>query len=494
MKTLTRFRVVLYCLLAGAVGILVGSRAWSTYMSVPRAVAAAPAETGATAPGIQTSFAPIVERDLPAVVNISSSKVVKNNGNQMSPFMDPFFRQFFGDSFGRQFQEQPKQWERGLGSGVIVRQDGYLLTNNHVIDGATDITVTLLDKREFKAKLVGTDSRTDIAVLKVDATDLPTLAFADSSKVRVGDVALAMGEPFGLRHTVTMGIISAKGRNGLNIEGYEDFIQTDAAINPGNSGGALVDVRGNLIGINTAILSHGSGGNEGIGFAIPANMARNVMDQVMAHGKVVRGYMGVTTEDITPAMAKAFRLTDVRGVLIGDVVKGSPAAQAGLQRGDVVTDVNSDRVEDMNQFRLKISMLAPGTTVNLKIVRDGASKTIPVKLIEYPNETAQNRGVDNGNSGSTALDGVSVDELDGQTLRELGLPSTTRGVVVTQVADGSPASTADLERGDVIQEIDHARISSVADYNRAVGRAMGHTMLLLVNRQGNTRYIAVEPR
>ena len=493
MKTLTRFRVVLYCLLAGAVGILVGSRAWSTYMSAPRAIAAAPEETGATAPGIQTSFAPIVDRDLPAVVNISSSKVVKSNGNQMSPFMDPFFRQFFGDNF-RQFQQPSKQWERGLGSGVIVRADGYLLTNNHVIDGATDITVTLLDKREFKAKLVGTDSRTDIAVLKVDASNLPTLAFADSSKVRVGDVALAMGEPFGLRHTVTMGIISAKGRNGLNIEGYEDFIQTDAAINPGNSGGALVDVRGNLIGINTAILSHGTGGNEGIGFAIPANMARNVMDQVMAHGKVVRGYIGVSPEEITPAMAKALRLTDVRGVLIGDVVAGSPAAKAGLQRGDVVTEVNGDRIEDMNQFRLKISMLAPGTTVNLKVLRDGASKAMAVKLIEYPNETAQNRGGDNANSGNTALDGVSVDELDGQTLRQLGLPSTTRGVVVTEVADGSPASTADLERGDVIQEIDHARITSVADYNRAVGRAMGHTMLLLVNRQGNTRYIAVEPR
>ncbi|HML17801.1 MAG TPA: DegQ family serine endoprotease [Bryobacteraceae bacterium] len=463
-------------------------------MSVPPAIAAAPDVTGADTPGIVTSFAPIVEKDLPAVANISSSKVVKGNGNQMSPFfMDPFFRQFFGDNFGRQFQ-QPRQRERALGSGVIVRPDGYLLTNNHVIDGATEITVTLLDRREFKAKLVGTDSRTDIAVLKVDASNLPTLAFADSSKVRVGDVALAMGQPFGLGQTVTMGIISAKGRNGLNIEGYEDFIQTDAAINPGNSGGALVDVRGNLIGINTAILSHGSGGNEGIGFAIPANMARNVMNQVMAHGKVVRGYMGVLPEDITPAMAKALRLTDVRGVLMGDVTAGSPAAQAGLQRGDVVTEIDGERVEDGNQLRLKISMLAPGTVVNLRVIRDGSARTIPVKLIEYPNETAQNRQRDNGNAGSTALDGVSVDELDSQTLRQLGLPPTTRGVVVTNVADGSPASVAGLERGDVIQEIDHVRITSVGDYNRAVGRAMGHTMLLLVNRQGNTRYIAVEPQ
>jgi serine protease Do len=462
-------------------------------MSVPP-VAAAPDTTGATAPGLQTSFAPIVERDLPAVVNISSSKVVKNNGNQMSPFMDPFLRQFFGDNFGRQFQQPNKQWERGLGSGVIVRQDGYLLTNNHVVDGASDITVTLLDKRKFKAKLVGTDSRTDIAVLKVDATNLPTLTFADSSKVRVGDLALAMGQPFGLGQTVTMGIVSAKGRNQLGIEDYEDFIQTDAAINPGNSGGALVDVRGNLIGINTAILSHGSGGNEGIGFAIPVNMARNVMDQVLAHGKVVRGYMGVAAEDISPAMANALRLTDVRGVLIGDVVAGAPAAQAGIQRGDVVTEINGERVDDSNQFRLKVSMFAPGTTVNLRILRDGSEKTIAVKLIEYPNETAQKRGGDDGNGGSAALDGVSVDELDGQALRQLGLPSMTRGVVVMEVADGSPASMAGLQQGDVIQEIDHTRIASVADYKRAVGRAMGHTMLLLVNRQGNTRYLAVEPR
>jgi serine protease Do len=223
-------------------------------------------------------------------------------------------------------------------------------------------------------------------------------------------------------------------------------------------------------------------------------MARNVMDQVLAHGKVVRGYMGVAAEDISPAMANALRLTDVRGVLIGDVVAGAPAAQAGIQRGDVVTEINGERVDDSNQFRLKVSMFAPGTTVNLRILRDGSEKTIAVKLIEYPNETAQKRGGDDGNGGSAALDGVSVDELDGQALRQLGLPSMTRGVVVMEVADGSPASMAGLQQGDVIQEIDHTRIASVADYKRAVGRAMGHTMLLLVNRQGNTRYLAVEPR
>ena len=304
----SRIRIALYCLLAGVAGVLVGSRAWTAYMSVPP-VAAAPG-TPTSQVGIQTSFAPIVEKDLAAVVNISSSKVVRNSGNGMQPFMmDPFFRQFFGDDFGRRLQTPQKQYERGLGSGVIVKSDGYILTNNHVIDGASEIKVTLLDKREFKAKLIGTDAKTDIGVLKIDAKDLPSLNFADSSKVRVGDLVLAMGQPFGLGHTVTMGIVSAKGRSGLdlNIQGYQDFIQTDAAINPGNSGGALVDMRGNLIGINTAILSHGSGGNEGIGFAIPVNMAHAVMDQVIEHGKVVRGYMGVAPENITPAMAKSFQ-------------------------------------------------------------------------------------------------------------------------------------------------------------------------------------------
>ena len=362
-----------------------------------------------------------------------------------------------------------------------------------MVDGATDVRVTFLDKREMKAKVVGTDSKTDIAVLKVDAKDLPVLAFADSSKVKVGDIALAMGQPFGLGQTVTMGIISAKGRNGLGIEGYEDFIQTDAAINPGNSGGALVDGRGELIGINTAILSHGSGGNQGIGFAVPINMARAVMDQVIAHGKVVRGYMGVFPEDITPAMAASFHLTDARGALMGDVSSGSPAAQAGIQRGDVVVEMEGQKIEDSNQLRLRVSMTAPGTTIHVKLLRDGAERTVAVKLGELPND-AQRSGVTGGSPGSGALDGVSVEELDSQTLQQLHLPPGTKGVVVSEVADGSSASVAGLEPGDVIQEVDRARIGSVSDFDRAVRRGPGHTVLLLVNRHGNTSYIAIEPR
>jgi serine protease Do len=504
-----RARVTLYCIAAGVTGIAIGSRAYHNYTAPPPVVTAAPATAAppVTSAGVQTSFAPIVDKDLPAVVNISSSKVVRSSGGNDIPsfMMDPFFRQFFGNDFGRQRRNPGPQYQRSLGSGVIVRPDGYILTNNHVIDGATDITVTLLDKREFKAKVIGTDAKTDLGVLKVDAKGLPALTLADSAKVRVGDIALAMGTPFGLGQTVTMGIISAKGRNGLGIiEGYEDFIQTDAAINPGNSGGALVDVRGELIGINTAILTRG-GGNQGVGFAVPINLARGVMDQVIAHGKVTRGYMGVIPEDITPAMAKALHLTEMRGVLMGDVTAGSPAAQAGIQRGDVVYEINGERVEDSNQLRLRISSTAPGTTVRLKLSHDGAERTVSVKLVEYPNETARNgaggnpRGnPDNDareNGGATnALDGVQVEDLNYQYLRDLHLQASTKGAVVTDVANGSPAAMAGLQSGDVIQEMDRERITSAADFERAMRRSAGRTVLLLINRGGVTRYFAVEPR
>jgi serine protease Do len=490
MTTRSRLTIVFCCLLAGGVGVLIGSRALKTYVAVP-SVAAAPVSTSAPA-GVLTTFAPVVEKDLPAVVNISSSKAVPNNQAE-TPFMDPFFRQFFGENFGRRQRVPNQQVERGLGSGVIVKPDGYILTNNHVVDGATDIRVTLLDKRELKAKVVGTDSKTDIAVLKVDAKDLPVLAFADSSKVKVGDIALAMGQPFGLGQTVTMGIISAKGRNGLGIEGYEDFIQTDAAINPGNSGGALVDGRGELIGINTAILSHGGGGNQGIGFAVPINMARAVMDQVMAHGKVVRGYMGVVTENITPAMAGSFHLTDTHGALMGDVNTGSPAAQAGIQRGDVIIEIDGQSIEDSNQLRLRVSMTAPGTTIHVKLLRDGKEHTLDVKLGELPTQAQRGSAV-GGDRGSNALDGVSVEDLDAQALQQLRLPPGTKGVVVTEVADGSAASAAGLQSGDVIQEVDHARVAGVESFDRAMRRGPGHTVLLLVNRGGNTLFLAIEPR
>src|ERR1700760_1585862 len=319
----------------------------------------------------KTGFAPVVKEVLPNVVNISSSKVVKTARNQMQMpegmENDPFFQQFFGQQFGGRGRGQgrggndgdmpQKQREQSLGSGVIVSPEGYILTNNHVVDGATDVKVTLSDKRELKAEVVGTDPKTDIAVLKLTGEKFNAITLGDSSKVQVGDYALAIGDPFGVGQTVTMGIVSAKGRGGLGIEDYEDFIQTDAPINPGNSGGALVNDRGELVGINTAILSHGSGGNEGIGFAIPINLARNVMGQIIDHGKVTRAYIGVVIQPITPNMSKALGLDKVQGALVGDVTAKGPAKDAGVQRGDVIMAINGNTVNDSNDLRNTISMM-----------------------------------------------------------------------------------------------------------------------------------------
>src|ERR1700689_3135916 len=331
-------------------------------------------------------FSAVLKPALPAVVNISSSKVVKPGRNQQSPiFNDPMFRQFFGDQFG-QGQVHPMR-EQSLGSGVIVSSDGTILTNNHGGEGATDIKVFLSDKREFQAKLIGTDANTDIAVLKIDASNLPTLPLGDSNQLQVGDLIFAIGDPFGVGETATMGIVSATGRGGFGIERYENFIQTDAAINPGNSGGAMIDIHGNLVGINTAILSHGSmngeGGNEGVGFAIPVSMAKPVMDQILAHGKVVRGYLGVHIQDLTPELARAFGLKDGTGVLVGDVSADSPASRAGLKKGDVILKVNGEPGGAMNQLHVQIAQFAPGTQIKLQIWRNGSTQDVSVKLDEF---------------------------------------------------------------------------------------------------------------
>ncbi|MGD1091070.1 MAG: trypsin-like peptidase domain-containing protein [Bryobacteraceae bacterium] len=280
-------------------------------------------------------FTPVAKRVLPAVVNIASSKIIRSSdqGGSSPFFSDPFFRQFFGDQFSRQFQVPREERQRSLGSGVIINADGYVLTNHHVVDGADEIKISLSDKREFKGRIVGTDSKTDVALVKIESKGLPVIPFGDSSKVQVGEFALAVGNPFGIGQTVTMGIISATGRGGLGIEDYEDFIQTDAAVNPGNSGGALVNVRGELVGINTAIVSGGGGGNQGVGFAVPVNMARGVMEEIQKHGKVIRGWLGVSIQSITPEIAKAFGLTgQPRGALVTDVTPKSPAERSGVRK------------------------------------------------------------------------------------------------------------------------------------------------------------------
>src|ERR1700720_112522 len=346
--------------------------------TVPMAKEALPISLGTFTNG----FSSVLKPALPAVVNIHTSKVVKQKQG-MNPFgNDPFFRQFFGDQFG-QAQPRPER-EQSLGSGVILTPDGTILTNNHVIDGASDIKVQLSDKREFQAKLVGADPKSDVAVLKIQAKDLPTLPVGDSKRLNVGDLNFAIGDPFGIGETATMGIVSATGRGQLGIEDYENFIQTDAAINPGNSGGAMIDIHGNLVGINTAILSHASGGNEGVGFAIPKSLAKPVMDQILSHGKVVRGYLGVHIQDLSPEIAKAFNYNMSGGALIGDVSPNTPASKAGLQKGDVIVKLNGQAVTDYVDLRLRISQMAPGTSVNLDVWPKGKTKGYTLALGELP--------------------------------------------------------------------------------------------------------------
>ncbi|MGP8244121.1 MAG: DegQ family serine endoprotease [Bryobacteraceae bacterium] len=441
-------------------------------------------------PATHAGFAPVVKRVLPAVVNISSAKVIKTSG-QMNPQMDPFFRQFFGNDNpfgGRQFGPQ-SQREEGAGSGVIVSPNGYILTNNHVVDGATDIHVTLSDKREFKARVVGADPKTDIAVLKIDADNLPTVVIGNSSKLEVGDYVLAIGNPFRLGGTVTMGIVSAKGRSGLGIESYEDFIQTDAPINPGNSGGALVNDRGELVGINTAILANGSEGNQGIGFAIPVSVAQNVMDQILHNGKVIRAYLGVMSQQVTPGIAKAFHEDRVAGALVSSVSPDSPAAHAGIQKGDIILAVNGEPVADSAQLAMRISLMQPGTDVTVKVLRDGADRTVNARLAELPTETA--KAVNPDHSADHAMDGVSVENITPDTANELGLPQTATGVVVTKIDPSSEAADSGLQRGDVIQEVNRKPVHNVQDFQNALRNGSKDETLLLVNRQGNSLYLAV---
>lgn len=482
--------VIAICIfvVGGAIGAGLSSWTGHTVLGstheIPVYVSQAAAESARSATGM--GFASVLEPALPAVVSVTSSRLV--NVPQVPFFNNPFFQQFFGGQLPRGPQQQR---ESGLGSGVIISPDGYILTNNHVVEKATEIKVFLRDKREFAGKVVGTDPKTDIAVIKIAATGLPTIRLGNSSKLQVGDYAFAIGNPFGVGETATMGIISATGRNGLDIEDYEDFIQTDASINPGNSGGALLDAHGDLIGINTAILSGGSGGNQGIGFAIPINMAKYVMEQILQHGKVVRGYMGVGIQEVTPDLAKAFKVTPEKGALVGSVQANSPGAKAGLQRGDVIEELNGQPVSGPNDLRLKIGSMAPGTTVHLKVNHSGETKDVSVTLAEMP--SGKNAANTQGQSETSPMRGVQVDELTNDIRQQLGLNSNVKGVVITDVPDGSPAADAGLQRGDVVEQINRQPVNSVADYRRLVNDAGNNSLVLLVNRGGDTRFVVVQP-
>jgi serine protease Do len=456
------------------------------------------------------SFSNVVKRVSPSVVKITTetkAKKVSMRGNQRGQrnqlppgFEDnPLFRQFFGGNLPDLQQQQPAQ--SGLGSGVIISADGYIATNNHVVDGADSVTVALNDGREFTAKVVGRDPQTDIAVIKVDAKDLPAVTFADTSKIEVGDRVLAIGNPFGIGETVTTGIVSAKGRSiGIlaDVEGYEDFIQTDAAINPGNSGGALVDVDGRLVGINTAILSR-TGGFQGVGLAVPANMVSQVADSLVKNGKVVRGYLGVGIQNITPALVDSFNLKTNKGALVSDVVEDAPAAKAGLKQGDVITAINGQNVTDANSLKLQVSTFAPGTKLNLEVLRDGKAKEITATTGERPG-SALLAGGRNGRRGQSeelakdegVLNGVMVDDLKPQLRSQLNLPERLKGAVITNVEADSAAAKAGLRAGDVILEINKKPVTSAQDAVELSTKAEGKKTLLRLWSRGSTIFVVVD--
>ena len=483
--------------------LLGGGLGWTFTSSAKPVLGAARAVTLSVAPEPQAGsggsltqgFADVIQPILPAVVNIQTTASVQTT-RQRTPLPnlpdDPFFRRFFGDPFGNGEQQPNERRERGLGSGVIISPDGYILTNNHVVENATDITVQLSDKRQMKGKLIGSDPRSDVAVVQIQASGLTAMKLGDSSKLRVGDIVLAIGNPFGLDETVTMGIVSATGRRNTEIappQGYADFIQTDAAINPGNSGGALVNARGELVGINTAIYS-GNGGNLGIGFAIPVNMARGIMEQILKTGKVSRGYLGISIQNVTPDLAQAFKLSSANGVLIGDVSADSPGAKAGLQKGDVVVAINGQSVADAEDLRLRVSQMAPGTTVKVDIMRDAQKRQLSATLMELP-ETVERASGGRNNApepAETGLEGLQVSALTADIAQQLNLPAGVRGVVVTNVDPDSKAAEAGLQRGDVIQEVNRRTVTSVDQFRAAVRDAGNQQILLLVNHGGQTRY------
>jgi serine protease Do len=500
---------VVLAALAGGIFLASGLRHWTGRETVGAESLPVSMERNAVPVPLSSfsnGFASVLKPVLPAVVNIHSSKVVKNRQQETMPFFnDPMFQQFFGGNGQEQETQPQREREESLGSGVIITSDGTIITNNHVIDGATDIKVDLADKREFTAKLVGTDPKSDVAVLKINATDLPTLKIGDSSGLQVGDIVLAVGDPYGLGETATMGIVSATGRDtGMGIEGYEDFVQTDAPINPGNSGGALVDLHGDLIGINTAILSTGGGegmgsegGNQGIGFAIPINMAHAVMDQLVSHGKVLRGYLGLFPQDVSASLAKSFNLNQAGGAVVTELESDSPALKAGLKQGDVILKVDGQSVDSANDLRLRISQMAPGTTAKLEISRDGKVQDIDVTLAQFPEDTAESTNPDQGDqSSSGGLKGVQVKALTSDISAQLKLPKSTHGVLVTSVDPDSAAAAAELDPGCIIEEVNHKPVTSVDSYRQAIASAGDQSVLLLVffPDRGGPQYVVVQPQ
>jgi len=469
-------------------------------------------------------FSSIVKAVTPAVVNIQVTQSDRfhqprdprrrdHEGPPGRPGPGPFGGPPPGGPFGAPpgEQEEPDQGPGGPpgrpdmsgGSGVLIDPNGYIVTNNHVIDRAADIKVYLSNKKEYQGKIVGADPKTDLAIVKIEATGLPYLKWGDYDELQVGDIVLAVGSPFGLSQTVTMGIISALGRGNVGIADYEDFIQTDASINPGNSGGALVNLKGELIGINTAIFSR-TGGNEGIGFAVPVSLAKNITESLIKTGRVVRGWLGVAIQEITPDLAKAFKTKEQKGALVSDVNEQGPALKAGVQRGDVIVEFDGKEVQSVSELRNRVAQTVVGAKVPLKVIRDGGEKTLTILIGERPSDAMLARGTE---PGAGAPDGgeahkaplnvladLRVRAIDDEARAQLNIGAKTTGVLVAHVQAGSSAEQAGLQRGDVIQEVNRMPIATVKDYEAAAAKIKKEeNAVLLVNRQGNSLFIVINP-
>lgn len=446
----------------------------------------------------------VAEAVKPSVVTVFTEKVyrVQRSPFAMSPFFnDPFFQQFFGgngmerqDPRNREKPDTPyeERKSQGMGSGVIVSADGYILTNNHVVSEADDIKVRTLDNQLLVAKVIGADPKTDVAVIKVEGKDLKPIAQGDSDKLQVGEIVLAVGSPMSanLNHTVTQGIVSAKGRSNVGLAEYEDFIQTDADINPGNSGGALVNMDGALVGINTAIVTR-SGGSQGIGFAVPINMARTVMQSLIENGEVVRAWLGVQVQDLTPELAQAMDLKDTNAVLVAAVQEGSPAEKAGLLAGDVVLDLNGNKVQTAAELRNKVSILPPGTVVKVTIKRESAQKELSVKLERMPDDSAATEKSGKAKTEKSELLGFEVAGITPAIAQRYSLSPKEKGVVVVAVDPSSAAYASGVREGDVVNSLNKQNIVSVGDFKKlSSGLKEGATVLLKLSRRGGTLFLA----
>jgi len=455
---------------------------------------------------LSNSFADIIEQASPAVVKISSSRVIKASEQQgSSPFMsDPFFQQFFGRG-----QRPRDQRESGIGSGVLVSPSGYILTNNHVVEKASTLKIELSDGRIFTGKTIGTDPQTDVAVVKISAERLPTLAWGNSEAARVGDLCFAIGNPFGQDHTVTMGIVSAKGRSLEGSLRLQNFIQTDAAINPGNSGGALINARGELIGMNTMILTGGNssfggeGGSIGIGFAVPSNMAKQVFDQLVKSGKVSRGYMGVALGDVSADAAPMLGLKDAHGALVRSVNKGGPGEKAGLKAEDIIVGMDGKSISSSSELTMAVISHQPGDTVTLEIIRDSKPTSVKVSLGQRPSgleAEKSNDGDDNSSNNGDSSDGtgatvrgIHVESVTSEMAEQMNLPSSVKGVVVTNVDADSPAAES-VGRGMVITAVDRKAVANVQDFKRLMSAAQGKPVLLTFNANGAAGFVVIQPK